>query len=166
MLCDSSALPLMAFLPRSNRLLISWLQSPSTVILEPKKKKSVTHFSSVQFSHSTVHLFPFYLPCSNWGGCHDLILFYLVFSLKPALSLSSFILIKSLFSSSSLSAIRMVSSAFLRLLMFLLPILILACNSSSPAFLMMCSAYRLNKKVDTRSCLNTLFSILNQSVVL
>ena len=31
-----------AFLPRSKRLLISWLQSPSTVILEPKKMKSVT----------------------------------------------------------------------------------------------------------------------------
>ena len=31
-----------AFLPRSKRLLISWLQSPSVVILEPKKIKSVT----------------------------------------------------------------------------------------------------------------------------
>ena len=31
-----------AFLPRSKRLLISWLQSPSAVILEPKKIKSVT----------------------------------------------------------------------------------------------------------------------------
>ena len=31
-----------AFLPRSKCLLISWLQSPSTVILEPKKIKSVT----------------------------------------------------------------------------------------------------------------------------
>ena len=31
-----------AFLPRSKRLLISWLQSPSVVILEPKKRKSVT----------------------------------------------------------------------------------------------------------------------------
>ena len=30
------------FLPRSKYLLISWLQSPSTVILEPKKRKSVT----------------------------------------------------------------------------------------------------------------------------
>ena len=30
------------FLPRSKRLLISWLQSPSAVILEPKKRKSVT----------------------------------------------------------------------------------------------------------------------------
>ena len=32
----------MTFLPRSNRLLISWLQSPSAVILEPPKIKSVT----------------------------------------------------------------------------------------------------------------------------
>ena len=31
-----------AFLPRSKRLLISWLQSPSAVIVEPKKIKSVT----------------------------------------------------------------------------------------------------------------------------
>ena len=31
-----------AFLSRSKRLLISWLQSPSAVILEPKKRKSVT----------------------------------------------------------------------------------------------------------------------------
>ena len=31
-----------AFLPRSKHLLISWLQSPSAVILEPKNKKSVT----------------------------------------------------------------------------------------------------------------------------
>ena len=37
------------FLPRSNHLLISWLQSPSTVILEPKKRKSVT---ASTFSHS------------------------------------------------------------------------------------------------------------------
>ena len=34
-----------AFLPRSKRLLISWLQSPSAVILEPKKIKSVTVFT-------------------------------------------------------------------------------------------------------------------------
>ena len=32
----------MAFLPRSKRILISWLQSPSAVILEPKKIKSLT----------------------------------------------------------------------------------------------------------------------------
>ena len=33
---------IIAFLPRSKHLLISWLQSPSAVILEPKKIKSVT----------------------------------------------------------------------------------------------------------------------------
>ena len=36
-----------AFLPRSKHLLISWLQSPSTVILEPKKIKSVTVSPSI-----------------------------------------------------------------------------------------------------------------------
>ena len=34
----------MAFLPRSKRLLVSWLQSPSAVLLEPKKVKSVSVF--------------------------------------------------------------------------------------------------------------------------
>ena len=33
---------LIAFLPRSNHLLISWLQSPPTLILEPRKRKSFT----------------------------------------------------------------------------------------------------------------------------
>ena len=63
-------------------------------------------------------------------------------SLKPAFSLSTFTFIKRLFSSSSLSAIRVVSSAYLRLLIFLQAILIPACASSSPAFLMMYSAYK------------------------
>ena len=48
--------------------------------------------------------------------------------------------LKRFFSSSSLSAIRMISSAYLRLLIFLPAILIPACNSFSPAFHMMCSA--------------------------
>ena len=50
------------FLPRSKRLLISWLQSPSAVILEPRKKK-VSH---------CFHCFPIYLPWSDRTGCHDL----------------------------------------------------------------------------------------------
>src|SRR5574340_1273159 len=61
-------------------------------------------------------------------------------SFKPTFSLSSFTFIKRLFSSSSLSAIRVVSSAYLRLLIFLLAILIPACATSNPAFLMMYSA--------------------------
>jgi len=54
--------------------------------------------------------------------------------------LSNFTCIKRLLSSSSLSAIRVVSSAYLRLLIFLPAILIPACASSSPVFLMMYSA--------------------------
>ena len=69
-------------------------------------------------------------------------------SCKPTFSLSSFTLIKRLFISSSLSAIRVVSSAYLRLLIFLRAILIPACASSSPAFLVMYSAYKLDKQGD------------------
>ena len=50
-----------AFLPRSKHLLISWLWSPSTVILEPKNK--VSH---------CFHCFPIYLLCSDGIRCHDL----------------------------------------------------------------------------------------------
>ena len=72
-------------------------------------------------------------------------------SFKPTFLLSSFTFIKRLFSSSSLSAIRVVSAAYLRLLIFLLAILLPACASSSPAFLMMYSAYKLNKQDDNIS---------------
>ena len=68
-------------------------------------------------------------------------------SFKPALSLSSFNFIKRLFSSSSLSAIMVVSFAYLRLLIFLPSILIPAYASSSPAFRMIYSAYKLNKYI-------------------
>ena len=68
-------------------------------------------------------------------------------SYKPRFSLSSFTFIKRLFSS-SLSAIRVVSSAYLRLLIFSPAILIPACASSSLAFHMMYSAYKLNKQGD------------------
>ena len=45
----------------------------------------------------------------------------------------------------------MLSSTYLRLFVFLLPILTPAYNSSNPAFLMMCSAYRLNKQGEADS---------------
>ena len=57
----------------------------------------------------------------------------------------------SLFPPHFLSTITVVSSAYLKLLIFLLVILILACASSSPAFLMMYSAYKLNKHSDKYS---------------
>ena len=50
-----------AFLPRSKHLLISWLQSLLTVILEPPK--IVWH---------CFHCFPIYFPWSDGTGCHDL----------------------------------------------------------------------------------------------
>ena len=59
----------------------------------------------------------------------------------------------------------MVSSAYLRLLIFLLAILIPACASSSPAFLMLYSAYKLNKQGDNIQPWRTRFPIWNHSVV-
>ena len=64
-----------------------------------------------------------------------------------------------------LSAIRVVSSVYLRLLICLLAILIPACASSTLAFHMMYSAYKLNKQGDNIHPWCTPFSILNQSVV-
>ena len=121
------------FLPRSKHLSISWLQSPPAVILEPKKIKSATVSPSI---------------CHEVMGPDVMILVFWMLSFKPTFSLSSFTLIKRLFSSSPLSAIKVVSSAYLRLLIFLPAILISACASSSPAFLMMYSAYKLNKQGD------------------
>ena len=95
------------FLLRSKHLLISWLQSPSAVILVPKKTKSVT----------VSILFTIYLPWSDGTGCHDF--HFWLLSFKPDFSLCSFSVIKRLFSSSSLSAIRVVPSAYLRFLIFI-----------------------------------------------
>ena len=100
------------FLPRSKHLLIPWLQSPSGVILECKKIKSITG--------SIVS------PCI----CHEVkgsvvtVLVFWMLSFRSAFSLSPFTFIKRLFRSSLLSAIRVVSSAYLKLLIFLPAILI------------------------------------------
>ena len=142
---------IIAFLPMSKYLLILWLKSPSAVILEPPKNKVCHCF----------HCFPIYLPWSDGTRCH--ILVFWVLSFKPTFSLSSFIFIKRLFS--SLSAIRVVSSAYLGLLIFLLAILIPACASSSPAFLMMYSACKLNKQGDNIKPWRTPFPNWNQCVV-
>ena len=127
-------------LPRSKCLLMSLLQSPSAVILElpprPHQIKSLivsTVFPSI--SHEVM-------------GPDAMVLVFWILSFKPTFSLSSFTFIKRLFSSSLLSTIRLVSSAYLRLLIFLPAILIPACASSSPAFLMIYTAYELNKQGD------------------
>ena len=92
------------FLLRSKRLLISWLQSPSAVIWEPRKIKSATVSPSI---------------CHEVMGLDTMILVFWMLHFKPTFSLSSFTFIKRLFSFSSLSAIMVVSLAYLRLLMFL-----------------------------------------------
>ena len=141
------------FLPRSKHLFISWLQSPSAVILEPPKIKSAT-ISNVSLSiwHEVV-------------GPDTMIFDFWMLSFKPTFSFSSFTFIKRLFSSSSLSTRRVVSSAYLRLLIFLPAILIPACASSSPVFLVMYSAHKLNKHGDNIQLWHTPFPIWNQSVV-
>ena len=78
----------------------------------------------------------------------------------------SFTFINRLFSSSSFSGIRMVSSAYLKLLIFLPAILIQASASSSPGFCMMYTAYKLNKQGDNMHPWHTPFPIWNRSVVL
>ena len=78
------------FLPRSKRLLISLLHSPSAVILEPRKIKSATVSA---FSPSI---------CHEVMGLDAIILVFWMLSSKPTFSLSSFTFIKRLFSSSLL----------------------------------------------------------------
>ena len=109
------------------------------------------------------HCFPIYLPWSV--GPDAMIFIFWMLSFKPTFSLSTFTCIKRPFSSSSLSAIRVVSSAYLRLLIFLPEIWILACASSSLAFHVMYSAYKLNEQCDNIQPWHTPFLIWNQSVV-
>ena len=118
----------MTFLPRSRHLLISWLQSPSAVILESRKVKSDTVFTvSPSISYEVM-------------GTDAMIFVFSMLSFKQAFSLYSFTFLWRLFSFSSFSAVRVVSSAYLRSLIFLPAILIPACASSSQVFLMMYSA--------------------------
>ena len=79
------------------------------------------------------HCFPTYLPWSDGTRCHDLS--FLNVEFKPMFSLSSFTSIKRLFSSSSLSAIRVESYLYLRLLIFLLAILIASLHFIQPGIL-------------------------------
>ena len=77
------------FLPRSKRLVISWLQSPSAVILEPKKIKLLT----VSIVSPSI--------CHEVMGPDAMILVSWMLSFKPTFSLSSFTFIKRFFHSSS-----------------------------------------------------------------
>ena len=95
-----------AFLSRCKHLLIPCLQLPSEVILEASKIKSIT-VSTVSPS-----------ICHEVMGPHAMISVFWMLSFNPAFSLYSFTFIKRLFSSSSFSAIRVISWVYLRLLIF------------------------------------------------
>ena len=124
-----------AFLPRRKHLLISWLQSPSVVMLEPKKINLVT---ASTFSPSICHVVM---------EPNVMILVFLMLSFKPVFSFSSFTFTKRLFNSSSFSSIRVFSFRYLRWLIFFLAILIPACDSSSPAFHKMYSARKSKQSI-------------------
>ena len=96
------------FLPRSKHLLISWLQSPSAMILEPKKINKVCH---------CFHCSP--SICHEVVGLYTMIFSFWTWVLSLLFSLSSYTFIKRLFSPFSLSAIRVVLSTYLKLLIFL-----------------------------------------------
>ena len=140
-----------AFLPRSKHLLISWLQSLAAVSFEAQENKVCHCF----------YFLPIYL--NEVIGLNVMIFIFWMLSLKPAFLLFSFTFINRLFSSSSLSAIRVVWS-YLKLLIFLPAILIQASASFSIAFHVMYPAYKLNKQGDNIQPWCT-FPILNQSIV-
>ena len=152
LLCNMLSRLVIAYLPRNKHLYfhgcscnLQWFWSPSNKVCH--------HFN----------VFP--SICHKVIGPDAVILFFWMLSFKPTFWLSSFTFIKRLFSSSLLSAIRVVSSAYLRLLIFLPAILIPACASSSPAFHMMYSAYKLNKQSVNIQPSCTPFLIWNQTVV-
>ena len=79
-------------------------------------------------------------------GSDAIILVFWMLAFMPAFSLSSFTLIRRLFSFSSLSAIELVLFTYLRLLIILPEILMPACDSSSLVLHMMYSACKLNNE--------------------
>ena len=140
-LAAAAARFVITFLPGNKHLLISWLQSLSSVILEPKKIKSATVFTS----YPSI--------CHEVMGLYARILVFWMLSFKPDFSFSSFILIKRLISSLP-SAFRVVSSAYLSLLIFLLAVLLQLVIPPSQR-LVWCTLH----------VRHTPFPILNQSLV-
>ena len=107
------------------------------MILEPKKIKSVSTLSP-SICHEVMGMDATILP----------FFFFLNVGFQASFLTLLFHLIKGFFSFSSFSAVRVVSSVYLTLLMFLLAMLIPAYDSSSLAFCMMYTAYKLNKQSD------------------
>ena len=103
--------------------------------------------------------------CQKVMGPDAMILVFWILSFRPAFSLSSFTLINRLFSSSSLSAIRAVPYAYNEDVNISPGTLDSSLASSSLAFCMMYSAYKLNKQSDNIEPWHTPFPIWNWYVV-
>ena len=141
-----------AVLPRNKLLSISWLQSPSAVILGPPKIKSLTGSivfpSYFPWSDGTWILWSSFLACWVYANFFTL-LFH--FHQEAVWFLFAF-------------CHKCGVICCLRLSTFLQAILIPACASSSPAFLIMYSAYKLNKHGDNIQPWHTPLPVWNQSV--
>ena len=121
-----------ALLPRNKRLLISWLQSPSAVIWSQENK----------ISHC-FHCFPICLPWSDGTRCHDLSFLNVEFQANFFTLLFHFHQETLYF---FLAFCHKGVVIWISEVIYISPtILIPACASSSPAFLMMYSVYKLNK---------------------
>ena len=146
-------IPSIAFLPRSKFILLSCLQSPSSVISEPKKIKSLT----VSIVSSSI--------CHEMMGLDAMIFVFWMLSFKPAFSTPFFHLhqeaFQFLFTFCHNDAVICISEVI-----DISPgNLDCACASASLAFHMMYSAYELNKQGDNIQPWCIPFPILNQSIV-
>ena len=112
LLCNMLSRLVISLLPRSKPLLISWMLSPSAVILEPPKVKSL----SVSIVSPSI--------CLEVIGLDVMIFVFWLLSFKLTFLLSYFTFIKRLFTLYILSAIRVLSSTYLKLVIFLLHFLL------------------------------------------
>ena len=164
-------LTIWAFVSKVMSLLFNML-SGFVIVFLPRSRGSFNFTAAVTIhsdfwaqENKVCHCFHCFSVCREVMGLDAMIFVFWMLSFKPHFSLSSFTFIKKLFIASSPSAIRVVSSAYLRLLIFPPAILIAAWASSSLAFCMMYSAYKLNKQGDNIQPWHTPFPIWNQSVV-
>ena len=126
-----------AFLPRSKEASFNFMAAVTICSDFGAQEKKVCH---------CFHCFP--SICHKVMRLEAMMVIFQMLSFKPAFSLSSFTFINRFFSSSLLSTIRVISFAYLRLLVFIPAILIPTCASSSPEFHMMVSEFHIsNKKI-------------------
>ena len=141
----------------------SWLWTGRPGVLQSIGLQRVRHDCATELNCHCFHCFPIYL--SLVIGPAAMILVFWMLSFKPPFCTLLFHFHQETLWFLSLSAVSVVSSAYLRLLIFLPAIVIQPCASSSPAFLRMYSAQKLNKQGDNIQPWCTPFPIWNHYVV-